>query len=244
VTSSMGIFLVDTISLLLAVEIDGDRNSMPAIIPYWPSRRPHLLSPSKKDHKSMQHYLKWTSRIADQATKFIRDQLPDGPFVGIHLRNNVDWDNVCKHVEDDSGNNKKKKNNIFASAQCVGEHGELGDLTMEMCKPSLETIITEVLEKAKEIKARSIFIASDHDHLQHELGDALRPFNISVHRQSPVDDAHVSLAILSRAHHFIGNCVSTFTAFVVRDREFRHHPLPSSFFAYRPPELKRRRIEL
>ncbi|KIH49817.1 hypothetical protein ANCDUO_20107 [Ancylostoma duodenale] len=88
--------------------------------------------------------------------------------------------------------------------------------------------------------ARSVFVASDKDHMIEALNEALQPYDAKVHRLNP-DDPLVSLAILGKADHFIGNCVSTFSHIVKRERDARKQPMPTTYFGIRD---RSKRIEL
>lgn len=47
--------------------------------------------PVRDKDRALHKYLQWSSKIQDQAESFIKTVLPDGPFIGIHLRNDLDW---------------------------------------------------------------------------------------------------------------------------------------------------------
>ena len=193
--------------------------------------------PIRGEDRHIQKYLKWKPRINNQAIKFIKDKLPR-PFVGIHLRNNLDWENVCKTIRD--GN---RLNQLFASPQCLGYYNEHGLLTPQICDPSPEVILQNVEDVVASLGAKSIFVASDRDHMITDLNDRLANRGVKAHRLES-DDTFVDLAILSLSDHFIGNCISTFSSFVSRTREYgsRKDLKATSFFGYEPEQ--KRKIEL
>lgn len=192
--------------------------------------------PVQEENLHLHKYLKWSDEIDSKANSFIKKSLPKGAFIGIHLRNGIDWIRACEHVKD--------AKNLFASPQCIGYHNEKGNLSMEICMPSqdfiirkIKRIVKKVAELQKNNAIKSIFVASDNNHQIEYLEEHLRRLNIKAFKL-PENNPHVDLAILGRANYFIGNCVSSFSAFVKRERDARG--FPSEFWGY-PLEKSQRK---
>lgn len=96
--------------------------------------------------------------------------------------------------------------------------------------------IKRVLKRLNDIKY--IFVATDSNPMISELSNALHRFDVSIVRLQP-PKPHIDLAILGQANYFIGNCVSSFTAFVKRERDVRG--LGSEFWCY--PQRKKQKHE-
>lgn len=184
--------------------------------------------PVQAENVYLQKYLKWSDSIEKKANEFIKRILPKGAFIGIHLRNGIDWIRACEHIKD--------VKNLFASAQCLGYHNEKGALNMEICMPTQEIVLRKIKRVIKRVKEsqkgneiKSVFVASDNNHLIEYLNDQLRRMKVQAFRL-PENNPHVDLAILGRSNYFIGNCVSSFSAFVKRERDSRG--FPSQFFGF------------
>ncbi|XP_022695303.1 GDP-fucose protein O-fucosyltransferase 1-like isoform X2 [Varroa jacobsoni] len=177
--------------------------------------------PVQEHNRHLQGYLEFADNIVEEANNFIyyiRENYA-GPFVGIHLRNGADWRNACDLIKDAPL--------LFAGPQCFGYRGEIFNPPLDdrrkMCLPSKQDVVFQVEEAVRKLGARWVFVASDHDHLLPELKFVLQKDNIMVARL-PRNRPLVDLAILSRANIFIGNCFSSFSAFVKRHRDIESLP--------------------
>lgn len=47
--------------------------------------------PVEQHNVGLQGYLEWSEYITNLASKFIRDEIGDQKFIGIHMRNGADW---------------------------------------------------------------------------------------------------------------------------------------------------------
>ncbi|CAH0547243.1 unnamed protein product [Brassicogethes aeneus] len=193
--------------------------------------------PVQAENKNLHKYLQWSEHIENETDKFIKTHLPKGAFIGIHLRNGMDWVRACEHIPESP--------NLFSAAQCVGYRNERGKATTDMCLPSKEIIIRQIKRVIKSINnsvnnnndrtIKSIFVASDSNHLLIELRDGLRRMGVKV-LTNKNSTPHIDLAILGRSNHFIGNCISSFSAFVKRERDQKG--FPSTFWAFPPDKIK------
>ncbi|KAH9628793.1 hypothetical protein HF086_004953 [Spodoptera exigua] len=189
--------------------------------------------PVQKENVHLQKYLTWSDDIANKAKLFIKKNMSGGAFLGIHLRNGQDWVKACQHVQDSTM--------LFAAPQCVGYRNERGPLTLSMCLPQPSEIIKQVKRALKKLdNVKYIFVASDSNHMINDLNKAVHHSEVKAIKLQP-SNPHLDLAILGQANYFIGNCVSSFSAFVKRERDARG--LPSEFWAF-PHRKKSKHEEL
>ena len=47
--------------------------------------------PVRQEDVHIQKYFVWSDVIENKARQFIKANIPDGPFLGLHMRNGVDW---------------------------------------------------------------------------------------------------------------------------------------------------------
>ncbi|XP_014259837.1 GDP-fucose protein O-fucosyltransferase 1 [Cimex lectularius] len=183
--------------------------------------------PVQEENKVLQKYLVWNDKVANEASNFIAANLPKGSFIAIHLRNGLDWVRACEHI--------KTSPSLFAAPQCLGYRGEGGKATREMCFPDIKLITKQVKRIARGMEHLvGLIVASDTNHMVPELSKVLTKMGVKVVKAEG-STPHVELAIMAKANQFIANCISSFSAFAVRERTSKG--LPSHFWGY-PPSIK------
>lgn len=176
--------------------------------------------PVEEQNRQAHAFLKWSDKITKEVDDYIEKNVPSGPFVGIHLRNGVDWKNACEHADGVP--------QFMASPQCLG-YSRYTTVTRDLCFPPKDDILNRTEEAVKKYSAKAVFVATDSDPMLDVLAFRLKGLDVQVVHLNPWLP-QIDLAILGRADHFIGNCVSSFSSFVKRERDYGGKS--SSFFAF------------
>lgn len=167
----------------------------------------------------LQRYIQWSDKIEKEIDGHIKELFNDEPYVGIHLRNGADWQRACGHT--------KKQTQFMASPQCLG-YKNYKVMPENLCYPPTSEVLRLTKKVVEETKVKHLFIATDQKPLIKELTEVLGP-QIKLHHLDPHLPI-IDIGILQKSEHFIGNCVSSFTAFVTRDRLITDKP--TSFWGY------------
>lgn len=171
-------------------------------------------------NRHLQKYLRWSEGIIQQGQTYIKATFPDRKFIGLHLRNGIDWENACKHIS------QSNVEQLMASPQCVDPRR--GDkLTMDICLPDTQLVLQQTEKLVAETGIKVIYTATDKNPLIKELQSELKKYEVELFHQDPWLP-QIDLYILGQSDYFIGNCVSSFTSFVIRERSV--HNKPSSFW--------------
>lgn len=181
--------------------------------------------PVIEEHRHIQKYVEWNEAVAARRDDFVLRHFSREPYMAIHLRNGPDWKRACQHVNKEEG----VRHHFMSSPQCVGYNTDTL-FTHPMCAPPEKVVEREVVEAMRSENLRQLFVATDHHDMKDRFEKLFREkglrVKVVVNEERSVE---LDLAVMVRAHRFIGTCASSITAFVVRKRDTLNKP--SRFFA-------------
>lgn len=201
----------------------------------FPSTRHKILAfvgapssfPAYKDAIKIQRYIKMSDEIRSKALAFRRSKGFDGkPYVSMHIRQGSDWKKACQLLKSPGGLNQ-----FFSSAQCTGYVFIERKLEYETCYPSYEEISKQLKQSIGIFKAQKkyeinyVHIATDQDDpalWKHLKEDFQNIEFIFTPRDYNFPSTMLDIYLMAFADVFIGNCISSFSAFPARIRS--HEP--------------------
>ena len=75
---------------------------------------------------------------------------------------------ACEHVNDDI------QRHMFGSPQCLGYNMEHGRMSKNLCDPPKRTVLKQIKETVKKIKAKTVFVAADDFKMYHEIEELFK----------------------------------------------------------------------
>ncbi|KAJ8033614.1 GDP-fucose protein O-fucosyltransferase 1 [Holothuria leucospilota] len=174
--------------------------------------------PMAPGNRKIHQYLKWNPSLFSRAEDEIARMFHGEKYVGIHLRTGPDWVTSCSMTIG--------ARTVMASPQCLTA-GQ--PVFIEMCYPTVEHIVDLTTKAVIKYAVQHLFIATDRLSYSKELTEALTPLGVKVHHLDP-QLPQMDLMILGQSDFFIGNCASSFTSFVKRERDVSGKP--STFWGF------------
>lgn len=180
--------------------------------------------PAHKESIKLQKYIKMSKVIEEKAFDFRKkNSFLDKPYLSMHIRHGSDWRRACSLLESNDGPAQ-----LFSSQQCTGyEERSNQKLQHDICLPSYETIsrkLNSSLDIYRENSNSEIYhvhIATDDrdSDIWKKLMDDFPDIDfIFSPRDYEMTSSMLDIYLMAFADVFIGNCVSSFSAFPARLR--------------------------
>jgi peptide-O-fucosyltransferase len=194
----------------------------PAQYPVIAFKGAPAIYPVQSVNRDNQRYMVLSDEIDAQVTKFINETFGAEAFVGVHLRNGEDWRIACDYMTE--------MTTYMSSPQCMGDFNSKV-IDKEICFPSTDTVLNDLevlLVRKLKKRVRHVYIATDKNSMVTEIKARFKDvLNLNLVHHDPWLPL-IDLAILSRSEFFVGNCISSFTSFVKRERDIKNRK--SSFW--------------
>lgn len=185
--------------------------------------------PTDKESIPIQKYINLSPNIQREAFRF-REKMKFShkPYISMHIRHGLDWRRACELLRSTEGLSQ-----LFSSNQCTGYdedanlHGT--KIQYDTCLPSFETITSKLDDTLRDLKTSNqtidisvVHIATDVDDakLWKKLRDTFSQLEF-VRNPTAADDiigTMIDIYLMAHADIFIGNCISSFSAFPARIR--------------------------
>ena len=165
--------------------------------------------PVAAENRDLQRYLRWSDEVRTQGEAFLAKSIAR-PLLAVHIRNGTDWQQACRIAAG--------RRQFMASPQC-GLSDTAGapmrTITQAICLPGPDEVVRSIrLAQERFGPFRSVFIGTDADDYRPQIEAALGDDIRVVRGGAP----QLDLYVFGQADLFIGNCISSFTAFAVRER--------------------------
>lgn len=187
--------------------------------------------PTHRDAIKIQKHIKLSKYVEIEALKFKSTlNYPNEPYLSIHIRHGIDWKKACELLKNDEHGRLKE---FFSSNQCTGynsnETTHKENLEYDTCFPSFESISSKLKSTLDEYKMfnnnntiKLVHIATDHDDAKF-LENLKSSFPIIEFFTTPrtpntILGAMIDIYLMANSDIFIGNCISSFSAFPARIR--------------------------
>lgn len=182
--------------------------------------------PAPEEAVKLQKYIKISDAIADRAAQFRkRENFLGKPYISMHIRHGSDWKRACRLLESESGLVQ-----LFSSEQCTGyitEGISQQKLDYETCLPSYKTISRKLNDSLAFYRSERnsdihyVHIATDDSNSDTWVSlkeDFPRVDFIFIPRDNDMASTMLDIYLMAFADVFIGNCISSFSAFPARLR--------------------------
>lgn len=178
--------------------------------------------PADQSSIQAQKFIHLSYKVQFEAEMFkLTHGFANQPYISMHIRHGIDWTRACEKLQ------TSEMSQFFSSNQCTGYNVTTrSPLGHETCLPSFENIaytLEETLRTHKRSLVSSIVhIATDFNDIK--LWDKFKtrfPQIQFVMNPKAFDDmmgAMIDIYLMTNADLFIGNCISSFSAFPARIR--------------------------